>query len=193
MELRCDAHQLAWNTSKRSEPRVPRPPYPVRERHDLPARERYARHVIERRRKKFALQSFSRLAAEVQALTLAQKKLGAWLGAANKTLNRFEKLESNWDGYGASPINPAVIQEVRDLIPKIVGHIDEAPVVVPTSRGCVQLEWHRGTRSLELEFESHAMIHYLKWDPTAGIEQEDLVTIYEEGKIQSLLDWFENK
>jgi hypothetical protein len=193
MEITCEVHLLAWNTSKKSEPRVPCVPYPVRETHHLPTRERYARYVIERRRKTLASQSFSRLAAEVQALTLAQKRLSAWVGTAGKTLNRFEKLESNWDGYGASPINPAVIQEVRDLIPKIEGHIDEAPVIVPTPKGCVQLEWHRGTRSLELEFESHAMIHYLRWDPTAGIEHEDFVTIYEEGKIQKLLEWFGNK
>jgi hypothetical protein len=193
MEITCDAHQVARNINKKSASRPSCPSYPVRERHELPAKESYARHVIERRRKKFGSQSFSRFVVEIQELALAKKRLSAWLGTAEKTLNRFEKLESNWDGYGGRPINPAVIREARDLVARIAGHISDAPVIVPTSRGGVQLEWHHGSRCLELELESQAMVHYLKWDPTAGIEDEDFVTIFEEGKILRLLGWFENK
>ena len=122
-----------------------------------------------------------------------RQRLSAWRDTAEKTLNRFARLESNWDGYGAAPINPAVIREARELIATIADHIAEAPTIVPTSRGAIQLEWHRASRCLELEFESQAKIHYLKWDPTAGVEEEDLVTIYEEAKILRLLEWFENK
>lgn len=191
MEITCNAHQPGWIVDKKSELRVPCPPYPVREKHQLPARERYARHVVERRRRKLASQSFSRLAAEVQALGLAKMRQNAWLRSAENTLSHFEKLESNWDGYGASPIDPAVIQESRHLIARIAAQIEEPPVIVPTSRGGVQLEWHHGGRCLELEFESHVMIHYLKWDPTSRIEEEDFVTIYDEGKIARLLEWLE--
>ena len=38
------------------------------------------------------------------------------------------------------------------------------PSVVPMTRGRLQFEWHRGNRSLELEFESIGRIHYLKAD-----------------------------
>jgi hypothetical protein len=193
MEITCNTHQLAWKISKKLEPSPALPPYSVGERHQLTARESYAEHVIKRRRRKIASQAFSRLVAEVQAHATSRERLSTWLDTAEKTLNRFAKLEPNWDGYGARPINPAVIQEARDLIARIADHINEAPVIVPTPRGSIQLEWHRGPRCLELEFESKVMIHYLKWDPAAGIEDENLVTIYEERKILSLLDWFESK
>jgi len=193
MTVPCSTHQLVWNISKKPEPRLARPRYPVRERHQLPGRASYAENVIKRRRKKFAAQSFSRLAAEVQAVALARRKFNAWLQAAEKMLNHFARLESNWDGYGAERINPVVIREARELITRIADRTEEAPIIVPTSRGAIQLEWHRGSRCLELEFESQAMIHYLMWDPTAGVEEEDVVPIYAEDKILRLLEWFENK
>ena len=186
----CNAHRV-WNTSRKPEPRLTRPRYSVRERHQLPGR--YAEKVMERRREQFTAQSFSRLVSEVQAVALAKHKLNTWLEAAEKTLDHFARLEPNWDGYGAERINPVVIRETRELLTRIADRTEKAPIIVPTSRGAIQLEWHRGSRCLELEFESQAMIHYLMWDPKAGVEEEDVVPIYAEDKILKLLEWFENK
>jgi hypothetical protein len=37
------------------------------------------------------------------------------------------------------------------------------------------------------------MIHYLKWDPPAGVEEENLISIYAENNLLKLLEWYENK
>ena len=40
------------------------------------------------------------------------------------------------------------------------------------SNGTLQLEWHDGTKSLELKFESPSSIRYLLWHPENGVEEE---------------------
>jgi hypothetical protein len=65
--------------------------------------------------------------------------------------------------------------------------IIETPVVVPMTRGRLQFEWHRGNRSLELEFESCDKIHFLKWDSDLGIEDEDIIPVTDVAAIHALL------
>ena len=193
MALPCSVRHVVARRYKKSELRPAPPHYPERETPQIRARETSAKYVVERRRKTIYSQALSRLMADTRSLALVRRRLTPWLGKAEKTLNRIAKLESNWDGYGAGPISPAVIREARELIATIAEHIDQTPTIVPTSRGAIQLEWHGGSRCLELEFESQAMIHYLKWDPVAGVEEEDLVSIYADSKTLKLLEWFQNK
>jgi hypothetical protein len=47
------------------------------------------------------------------------------------------------------------------------------------ANGTLQLEWHSGTRSLELEFESPHSIRYLQWNPDEGIEEEGTLPVTE--------------
>lgn len=57
------------------------------------------------------------------------------------------------------------------------------------TRGRLQLEWHHGPRSLEVEFELPDRLHYLKWDPALKVEDECIVPA-DVGQLQLLLDWF---
>lgn len=58
------------------------------------------------------------------------------------------------------------------------------------TRGRVQLEWHRGRRSLELEFETPTTVHFLKWDPDAGVEEEDVLPATQTKELHDLLSWY---
>jgi hypothetical protein len=89
-------------------------------------------------------------------------------------LERLKDLGPNWDGYGAEPIALRTIEAAQRFICQTPFDLRIRPQVVPMTRGRLQLEWHRGPRSLELEFESPSRVHYLKWDSSAGLEEEDV-------------------
>jgi len=105
-------------------------------------------------------------------------------------LDSLRHLPENWNGYGADPIDPKVIDSAEQFIASLPGTTIAAPKVVPMTRGRLQFEWHRGNRSLELEFETPEQVHYLKWDTDAGIEEEDILSLAEIGKVHELLGWF---
>ena len=58
------------------------------------------------------------------------------------------------------------------------------------TRGRLQFEWHRGNRSLELEFESPTLIHFLKYDPDHDVEEEDVFSVEHTTRLMELLRWF---
>ena len=64
------------------------------------------------------------------------------------------------------------------------------PAVVPMRKGNLQFEWHDGPRTLELEIEDPRTIHFLKWHPEAGIEEEDTCSISDADTVTALLEWF---
>jgi len=110
--------------------------------------------------------------------------------ATFRALEELQTLPPNWSGYGASPIDPDRIQAAKAFILALPCNLIATPKVVPMTRGRLQFEWHRGNRSLELEFESSDRIHYLKWDSDAGIEEEDVMPVNDGARIHALLRWF---
>ena len=105
-------------------------------------------------------------------------------------LAEMETLESGWDYEGAPTINRSIINTIREFIILLPPHISTRPMVVPLSSGNVQLEWHRGQRVLELEFESPKEVHYLKWDPVHQIEEEAVIPASKRDELVSLIQWF---
>ncbi len=87
-------------------------------------------------------------------------------------LEQLALLPRDWIGYGADPIDSKVIEAASRFIDLLPSDAISTPQVVPMTRGRLQFEWHRGNRSLELEFETPALIHYLKYDPDREIEEE---------------------
>jgi hypothetical protein len=120
----------------------------------------------------------------------------------SKPTNRFDKshvisrldslkvLASDWNGYGARPIDVDLVEQAKSLVQRLPGDLVDSPAVVPMTRGRFQFEWHRGNRSLELEFESQGRIHYLKADDDLGIEEEDILLTDQTAEIEELLRWF---
>jgi hypothetical protein len=119
-------------------------------------------------------------------------------GSLDKTsiisaIDQLRSLPPNWDGYKAPPIDPQVIQAARELILSLPDDIITTPKAVPMTRGRLQLEWHRGSRSLEIEFENSSQLHFLKWDPGMHVEEEDVISASETSAVHALLRWFESE
>ena len=58
------------------------------------------------------------------------------------------------------------------------------------AKGNLQFEWHQGARSLELEIEEPQTIHYLKWDPEEGVENEGSFPLGQTSRTVELILWF---
>lgn len=108
----------------------------------------------------------------------------------NTDLDRVSCLPENWDHEGAKPIAPEIIDAARVLISQLSNYVSAIPSVVPSSAGNLQFEWSNGLRSLELEIETPSRIHYLKWDPEEGIEEEDVFDINHIARGLYLIRWF---
>ena len=108
----------------------------------------------------------------------------------NSDLDRLSALRENWDLEGAKPIDPAIIDAARRLIAKLPDNIAKIPAVVPSAAGNLQFEWSEGPRSLELEIETPSTIHYLKWCPEKGIEEEEVFDINDIHRVAFLIQWF---
>jgi hypothetical protein len=110
--------------------------------------------------------------------------------ALRARVDRLAALEPNWEGYGAPALDRGIVDAARQFIGWLAGYATLQPQVVPMSSGALQLEWHQGQKILELEFEDSRTIHYLRWDPAAGIQEEDVFPLGDTAKAISLIDWF---
>lgn len=109
---------------------------------------------------------------------------------ASNGIAKIAALQRNWDGYGADPIDARTIKSARKFLRSLPSVVDKAPSVVPMTRGRLQFEWHRGQKSLEVEFETPDTIHYLQYDPATGVEDEGVLNVAERSKVAAILRWF---
>lgn len=110
-----------------------------------------------------------------------------------EVLNALEALKSlpaDWSGSGAVPIDRQLIRAAKLFTLSLPSDVTSTPMVMPMMGGRLQFEWHRGNRSLELEFEGGDRLHYLKWDSDAGVEEEDVISVEDTGTVHALLRWF---
>jgi hypothetical protein len=107
-----------------------------------------------------------------------------------ESLQALRGFKANWNGYGAAPLDPNNLDAAQRFIESLRDDAVLTPKVVPMTHGRVQLEWHRGNRSLELEFEHPTTVHYLQWDSDHGIETEDIVSLDQTDALMGLLHWF---
>ncbi len=115
---------------------------------------------------------------------------GGFRELIERELDRLASLPANWDHEGALQIDRAIIQAAHDFVARVPLEIASMPAVVPSAAGNLQFEWNAGRRSLELEFESPSTIHYLKWDPSAGVEEEHFFGVEDTDRALKLMDWF---
>lgn len=118
------------------------------------------------------------------------REIAAALVALDAGLDQAAALGPDWDGHGSPPVDPAVVRAVRAWGRAMPGWaLAPAPAVVPLSSGGLQLEWHDGPRVLELEFEGPAAIHYLKWDPASGVEDEGTFPAADRARSEESIGW----
>ena len=128
--------------------------------------------------------------AEVRVEVSTVTRDGVFLGRIEQELDRLASLPANWDHEGAPRIDPGIIRAARRFAASLPQDIAPVPAVVPSTAGNLQFEWNAGRRSLELEFESPTTVHYLKWDPTLGVEEEAAFDIGETTRAVRLIRWF---
>jgi len=63
-------------------------------------------------------------------------------------LNRFSKFKANWNGYGANPFSPQVIEKAK----KLLESLEYQPKVFPVPNGNIQFEYEKDNGSYA-EFE----------------------------------------
>ena len=80
----------------------------------------------------------------------------------------------------------------NSLVAALAANVATRPRVVRRSNGTLQLEWHDGPKSPELEFESPTSIRYLTWFPEEGIEQEASIPAATAEVFAGLIPWFVN-
>jgi len=113
-----------------------------------------------------------------------------FVSAIDGELDRLSQLQNNWDHEGAAPIDKAIIDAARRFVKALPDGLADRPRVVPMSAGNLQFEWHHGSKILELEFEDPQTIHFLKWYPERGIEEEDSFPATNINKAVDLIRWF---
>ena len=75
-----------------------------------------------------------------------------WLSAMEQGVSALLDLAQGWDSYGAPPISLEAIKAALAAIFSIAGDESMAPMIVPTSTGGCQLEWHSDMIDIEIEF-----------------------------------------
>jgi len=103
-------------------------------------------------------------------------------------IRQFLELQPGWDSYGALAIDPAIIEAAVKLVEAVDVWGPPWPTVVPCSGGQLQFEWDGQEQGLELELETAATIHYLKWDPP--IEEEEIFSIDDTKRVVELIEWY---
>jgi hypothetical protein len=81
-----------------------------------------------------------------------------WLDRAGVRLYQFGKLPENWDSYGAKPVSAAARNAAFHLLGGLSSPSTPEPILVPTSDGSVQIEWHTGGIDLEVRILSSTRI-----------------------------------
>jgi hypothetical protein len=106
-------------------------------------------------------------------------------------LDRLAALPLNWDAQGARPIDAEIVRAARVFVAGLPPNIAKTPLVIPMAKGNLQFEWHDGPRSLELEIETPHQVHYLKWHPEEGVEDEGVYDIQDVDQSVALIRWFQ--
>jgi hypothetical protein len=100
----------------------------------------------------------------------------AWFNSLLTEISQIGELKENWDSYGARPIDPPCAEATANLLLSVLDSGTPKPFVVPTSRGGIQLEWHRAGVDLEVEIESPARVNVFFEDQREGTEKEITLT-----------------
>jgi len=99
----------------------------------------------------------------------------AWLAPTADAIDRLLGLEENWDSYGAARISVGIAIAALDFAFTEFDGSMTPPVVVPTSSGGLQFEWHTAGIDLEIEFTSPTRVMGFFEDREPGeVWEEDL-------------------
>ncbi len=105
--------------------------------------------------------------------TASEKSSAKWLRQTVVELVRLLGLPKDWNSDNPARINPKAIEKILALLLTILDSDSTPPVVVPTSQGGVQVEWHQNGIDLEIEAFNSGNPEYFFSGP--GGEQEGTI------------------
>jgi hypothetical protein len=97
------------------------------------------------------------------------------------------QLPENWNSYGACSVDPDLAASVLKLLVKMAPAAAPPPIVVPTTRGGILLEWHMRDIDLEIETLGADSFHVFYEDEREGREWEDDLTVNSAAPIAEFL------
>jgi len=124
-----------------------------------------------------ALSEGGRPSQELRITIENESEIPVWLEPTARKLVELLKLESGWDSYSAKPISPHHVEGMFELLCEILEAHTPPPSVVPTTRGGIQVEWHRNGADLEIETLSRYRFQVSFEDRTSREEWEKELSI----------------
>jgi len=95
-----------------------------------------------------------------------------WIRNLESKLDTFRTLQSNWDSYGAYPIDEGALENAKQFLNSTLFASLDKPLIAPTSSGGVHVEWEGNGKALEFEFISLTELNYYYSDSTSERESE---------------------
>lgn len=99
-----------------------------------------------------------------------------WLAPTVSALTRILELRDGWNSYGAPRIQRRAVNTVLELLGSSAQADSPVPIVVPTTDGGVQLEWHAWGLDVELEVSPGEAPQLFFRDRRSNEIQEDELT-----------------
>lgn len=95
-------------------------------------------------------------------------------------------LPRGWNSYDASPVSGTALHRTLEFLLEYVASGVDRPVVVPTVRGGLQLEWHNNGVDVEVEMTPEGPVSLFAEDGTTG-ETDDVNLIGNEDRMRQWL------
>ncbi len=100
-------------------------------------------------------------------------------------------LPDGWDSYGAKAVPGEIVDAAYRFCWSLPAPSLLAGVrVVPTASSTIQLEWVKGKKLLELEFENADTVHFLQSDSANGVDNEGSFPATDVAFGADLVRWF---
>jgi len=95
-----------------------------------------------------------------------------WFKTALNSLWNLSKLESDWDSYGASPVDMKCLEIAEMFLGIVAQRFPPQPHIGPVPDGGVQVEWHCNGIDLEVEFSPGDSILFFMKDGISVLEEK---------------------
>lgn len=99
-------------------------------------------------------------------------ELPQWMRDALSRLNQVAQMPSNWDTYGAIPVNQRTLEHALLVLTKLMPSSKRLPQILASSHGGVLLQWDDGRRELEVSVDGPMRGTVYFSDDEAGEQEE---------------------
>jgi hypothetical protein len=93
-------------------------------------------------------------------------RFDALIDLVAQRLRRLRLLRAGWDGGTARPITDEAIFGAAGLLDRILDTESEPPQIFPLTSGGVQIEWYAAGDEIDIDVDSHGIVHVLATTPS---------------------------